>query len=610
MIDEAYAILKNTFGYDHFRGHQEEVIEALLQGEDALVLMPTGGGKSLCYQIPAMIRPGVGVVISPLIALMHDQVEAMAQVGVKAAFLNSTLSFDEVRDVEAEFLEGRLDLLYIAPERLVGERSLELLSRGAISLFAIDEAHCVSQWGHDFRSDYLSLSLLHERFPEIPRVALTATADERTRAEILERLELGNGRVFVGGFDRPNITYRIGLKEGGRSQVKRFLKEEHDGDAGIVYCLSRKKVDETAAWLQGEGVDALPYHAGLSGDVRQRNQERFLREDGVVIVATIAFGMGIDKPDVRFVAHLDLPSSMEAYYQETGRAGRDGLPATAWMTYGLQDVVLRRQMLESSEADEMHKRVERQKLEALLGLCETTDCRRRVLLSYFGEELLEPCGNCDSCMTPAETWDGTVAAQKALSCVFRTGARFGVSYLIDVLLGKENDRILQNGHDRVSTYGIGGELSAKEWRSVYRQLVARGLVQSDIEGYGTLQLTPAAKPVLRGEEVLQLRKDAIPKPKAKKKKARAARATGKGKTGPAEFSSEEDQTLYTALQRCRAALAAKQGVPPYMIFKNDTLAAMVEHRPQTRDAFLTLSGVGDNKATRYGETFMQIIREG
>ncbi|MEJ2405949.1 MAG: DNA helicase RecQ, partial [Candidatus Thiodiazotropha sp.] len=482
-LDQAREILRHTFGYDDFRPPQDRIISHLIDGGDALVLMPTGGGKSLCYQIPSMVRAGTGIVVSPLIALMQDQVAALRQFGVSAACLNSALPPQEANRVEQQLLAGQLDLLYVAPERLLTPRMLDLLDRSSIALFAIDEAHCVSQWGHDFRPEYIQLSQLHERFPAVPRIALTATADEPTRKEIIERLALHEAEHFIAGFDRPNIRYRIHENDGNaRTRLLRFIQDEHPGEAGIVYCLSRKKVDETAAWLREQGITALPYHAGMDNRSREQHQTRFLREEGVVIVATIAFGMGIDKPDVRFVAHLNLPKSVEAYYQETGRAGRDGLPADAWMVYGLQDVITLRQMQASSEAEESHKRIERHKLDAMLALCETTDCRRQALLGYFADPLEQPCGNCDTCLQPPETWDATVASQKALSCVHRTGQRFGVNYLVDVLLGKENERIQQFGHDRVSTYGIGDELNASEWRTLFRQLIARGLLSVDLEG--------------------------------------------------------------------------------------------------------------------------------
>lgn len=588
-------ILQNVFGYEAFRGNQHEIINELMEGRDALVLMPTGGGKSLCYQIPAIARPGVGIVISPLIALMQDQVDALTQVGIRASFLNSTLSASEVFQTEQALLNGELELLYIAPERLTQERTLELLRRAPIALFAIDEAHCVSQWGHDFRADYLQLSLLHEHFPQIPRIALTATADARTRAEIVERLALGQARQFISGFDRPNIQYRITQKQNPRQQLLQFLRQEHTGDSGIVYCLSRSKVEKTAEWLNTQGFTALPYHAGLPAEVRQRHQQRFLREDGVIVVATIAFGMGIDKPDVRFVAHLDLPKSLEAYYQETGRAGRDGQPSTAWMAYGLQDVIKLRQMLAGSPGDELHKRVERQKLDAMLGLCEITSCRRQAILHYFGEQAPEHCGNCDTCLHPVQTWDATVAAQKLLSCVYRTGQRFGANHLIDVLLGESTDKVRQFGHDQLSTFGIGQELNAGQWRSVIRQLAARGYLSVELDGFGALRLNEACRPLLRGEEPITLRQD------TQEPKRRASRT-------PITLDSESEP-LWEALRACRKKLAEEQGVPPYVIFHDSTLKEMLERRPQTDAELRQLSGVGQRKAERYGEAFLAVVRQ-
>ncbi|HED34961.1 MAG TPA: DNA helicase RecQ, partial [Gammaproteobacteria bacterium] len=481
MSEHALQILQSTFGYPEFRFHQQNIIEQVISGRDAVVLMPTGGGKSLCYQIPSMVRDGVGIVISPLIALMQDQVTALQQLGVNAAFVNSSLDQFESNEVEARLLNGEIDLLYVAPERLMTERFLNLLERAPIALFAVDEAHCVSQWGHDFRPEYIKLSVLHERFPTIPRIALTATADDTTREEIINRLSLNNAECFISGFDRPNICYRVAENQGtARDVLYRFIQNEHEGEAGIVYCLSRKKVEQIAEFLSGKGINALPYHAGLSQQIRKTNQQRFLAEDSIVIVATIAFGMGIDKPDVRFVAHLNLPKSIEAYYQETGRAGRDGLPSDAWMMYGLQDVIMLKQMMETSDADEAHKRVERHKLDSMLGFAELTTCRRQSLLKYFGDDLKQPCGNCDTCITPVETWDATVAAQKALSCVHRTGQLFGVTYLTDVLLGKENERIINNGHNQLSVFGIGDELNVKQWRNLFRQLIARNLLNVDV----------------------------------------------------------------------------------------------------------------------------------
>ncbi|WP_273203414.1 DNA helicase RecQ [Marinobacter subterrani] len=594
-------VLHEVFGYESFRPLQGDIIREVSEGRDALVLMPTGGGKSLCYQVPALVRPGTAIVISPLIALMQDQVAALKELGVKAAFLNSTMDFEQARATQYALMTGELDLLYCAPERLIQPRTIELLHSASISLFAIDEAHCVSQWGHDFRSDYLQLSMLAEAFPGIPRIALTATADERTRKEIAERLSLTTARHFVSGFDRPNIQYRIAPKTNANSQLLNFIKAEHEGDCGIVYCLSRNKVDATARALAQKGYTALPYHAGLSSEQRAHHQERFLREDGVIIVATIAFGMGIDKPDVRFVAHLDLPKSLEAYYQETGRAGRDGKPSTAWMVYGLQDVIKLRQMLEGSQGNDHFKRVERQKLDAMLGLCEVTSCRRQVLLRYFGDELDEPCGNCDTCLTPPETWDGTVAVQKALSCVFRTGQRFGVTYLIDVLRGSENERILQSGHHQVSTYGIGTELSANEWKSVFRQLVANGYLRADPDGYGALQLTEQCRPLLKGEQTIELRKDPVVK-------KQATRSSG-GRSGTPVKDQITDQAGWEALRACRKALADKQGVPPYVIFHDTTLFEMLERKPRTLEELGDVSGVGAAKLEKYGEIFLATLAE-
>ena len=600
MDHQSRHILHSVFGYEHFRGPQEEVIGTLMAGGDALVLMPTGGGKSLCYQIPAIARPGTGIVVSPLIALMQDQVAALKQAGVRAEFLNSTLDAAQVRDIEAQLLRGELDLLYVAPERLLLERTLDLLARTKLALFAIDEAHCVSQWGHDFRPEYMGLNVLHERFPDAPRIALTATADEPTRREIVARLKLEDARVFISSFDRPNIRYRISQNSANaREQLLRFIREEHAGDAGIVYCLSRKRVDEIAAWLAANGLMALPYHAGLAAEMRAANQSRFINEEGVIIVATIAFGMGIDKPNVRFVAHLNLPKSIEAYYQETGRAGRDGLPADAWMIYGLQDVITLRQMLESSESDDAHKRVERHKLDAMLGLSELTTCRRQALLAYFSETSPKPCGNCDNCLEPPETWDATVPAQKALSCVHRTGQRFGVNYLVDVLLGKDDDRIKRFGHDQLTTFGIGKELDNNEWRGVFRQLIARGLLAVDLEGHGGLRMTDLSRPVLRGEERLMLRRDAKPEKIKKTKAARAARSP---------FTQEADQRLWEALRARRLECARKQGVPPYIVFHDATLAEMVERRPRTLNDLAHISGVGERKLEAYGEDFIGVIR--
>ncbi len=590
-------ILKTVFGYDCFRGQQEAVIEQLLAGKDALVLMPTGGGKSLCYQIPALIRPGVGIVISPLIALMQDQVNALLQLGVKAAFLNSTLTSEESRQVEQKLVNNELDLLYIAPERLTSARTAALFEKIRIALFAIDEAHCVSQWGHDFRVDYLQLSLLHERFPAIPRIALTATADSKTQEEIIQRLGLEQARVFLSGFDRPNIRYRIVQKQNARQQLLDFIQAEHHGNAGIVYCLSRKKVDETADWLQSKGINALPYHAGMTNEKRYQHQHRFLMEESWVIVATIAFGMGIDKPNVRFVAHLDLPKSIEGYYQETGRAGRDGLPADAWMTYGLQDVITLRRMLADSGSDEARKRIEYHKLDAMLALCEQVHCRRQALLSYFDDHLDQPCGNCDTCLTPVETWDGTVAAQQALSCIYRTDQRFGVAYLIDVLLGKVTDRITNFAHDRQSTFGIGKALDEKQWHSVFRQLVARGLVAVDFDGFGALKLTDACRPILRGEQQLMLRKDVQPE--------KIKRATGSDR----QNLKYQNSLLWDALRAKRREFAEAQDVPAYIIFNDETLMAMIEARPKNLRDMSLLSGIGKRKLELYGNDFLAVLSE-
>ena len=590
----ALEILSRTFGYPSFRGAQEQIISHVADGGDALVLMPTGGGKSLCYQIPALLREGTGVVVSPLIALMQNQVDALRQLGLRAAFLNSSLDLDQQREVEQALLTGALDLLYVAPERLLTERFLSLLERTQIALFAIDEAHCVSQWGHDFRPEYVQLNRLHERWPAIPRIALTATADGPTRNEIITRLQLEQAGHFVSSFDRPNIRYRIVEKQSPRQQLLRFLREEHPQDAGIVYCLSRKRVEETADFLSAQGFPALPYHAGLSAQMRQAHQAEFLRGEDVIICATIAFGMGIDKPDVRFVAHLDLPKSIEAYYQETGRAGRDGLPADAWLTYGLSDVVSLRRFIENSEADERFKRVELHKLNALLGLCETTRCRRQVLLDYFGEAGSAACGNCDTCLTPVECYDGTVVAQKALSCIHRTGERFGAGYLTNVLLGKADERMRRFGHDQVSTFGIGAELSAEQWKSVYRQLVAAGLAQVDIEGHGGLQLNrQACTPLFRGQQRINLRRDPDRKRSQAERRAPAA--------APAD---PEANALWERLRSRRRALADEQGVPPFHVFPDSTLRELVAYRPRDQDELARISGIGMVKLERYGEAFL------
>ena len=591
----ALDILQQTFGYATFRAPQEEIMETVIAGKDALVLMPTGGGKSLCYQIPALARPGCGIVISPLIALMQDQVSAMRELGVRASYLNSTQDSHTAFEVERALLEGELDLLYIAPERLTQKRMLDLLARANIALFAIDEAHCVSQWGHDFRADYLQLSLLHEQFPNVPRIALTATADEQTRNEIVARLRLEEAAQFVVGFDRPNIRYRIGLKHNARQQLLQFLKAEHPDHAGIVYCLSRKKTEETASWLTTQGFTALPYHAGLSAELRAAHQARFLREDTVIMVATIAFGMGIDKPDVRFVAHLDLPKTIEAYYQETGRAGRDGEPADAWMIYGLQDVIKLRQMMQGSQGNEQHKRIEQHRLNAMLGLCEITSCRRQTLLQYFGETYPEPCGNCDSCLEPAQTWEATEACRMALSAVARTGERFGVNHLIDVLKGKETDKIWQFDHHHLPTFGVGDALDNNQWRSVFRQLVGRGLLSVDLEGYGALKLQEKCRPLLKGEVTISLRKDQ--KQKVAKRQTKTA------------LPDDINVSLWEALRDCRRELAEEQGVPPYVIFHDSTLVEMCSMVPKTLTDFAELSGVGERKLHKYGEQFLAAIRQ-
>jgi len=599
-IEQARRILRDIYGYPGFRGEQGPVIEAALAGRDALVLMPTGGGKSLCYQIPALVRDGAGLVVSPLIALMQDQVDALRLLGIRAAFLNSTLSPPEQQSLFAELEAGEVDLVYIAPERLVQPGTLDRLARCRVSVIAIDEAHCVSQWGHDFRQDYLGLNVLGERFPGVPRLALTATADARTRAEIVERLALDDARRFVSGFDRPNIRYSVQIKRDARRQLLQFLADRR-GQSGIVYCMSRKKVESTAEWLRGEGFDALPYHAGLQPDARERHQQRFLREDGVVIVATIAFGMGIDKPDVRFVAHMDLPKSMEAYYQETGRAGRDGEPAEAWMVYGLQDVVRLRQMLDESAAPEQQKRIERQKLDALLGWCEVTSCRRRALLEYFNDTLDGDCGNCDICLQPPVTWDATEAAQKLLSCVYRTGQRFGSAHVLDVLLGKNTDKIAQRRHDELSTFGIGADLSAQQWRSVLRQLLVQGYLYADPERFGALVLTDQSRPLLRGEITLYLRQDLRER---EEKTLRKKPRSGAGDVADA------DRDLWEALRDCRKRLADERGVPPYMVFHDATLMDMLAYRPASEDDLMAINGVGRAKLERYGRAFLEVINGG
>ncbi|MBK7332244.1 MAG: DNA helicase RecQ [Betaproteobacteria bacterium] len=592
----AKATLARVFGHDAFRGPQEAIVTHVSGGGDALVLMPTGGGKSLCYQIPALLRDGCAVVVSPLIALMADQVAALTQLGVRAAFLNSTLDAREAARIERAFAAGELDLLYVAPERLLTSRCLDLVDRASVALFAIDEAHCVSQWGHDFRPEYLGLSVLHERWPAVPRIALTATADPLTRQEIVERLALHDARVFVSSFDRPNIRYTIVDKADGRAQLLAFVRESHAGEAGIVYCLSRRKVDETAAWLVTKGIDAIPYHAGMETSERTANQMRFQRDDGVVVVATIAFGMGIDKPDVRFVAHLDLPKSIEGYYQETGRAGRDGLPADAWMAYGLADVVQQRRLIEQSEANDEFKRVSSAKLDALLGLAETAGCRRVRLLDYFGEASA-PCGNCDNCLAPPETWDATDAARKALSAIFRTGQRFGASHVIDVLRGKGGDKVGRWEHDRLSVFGIGADLDDATWRSVFRQLVAQGLVRVDHEAHGALKLAEASRAVLRGDATVSMRRTVARAPKAPKLRGEAASLD----TGA--------RTLFDALKAWRLEQAKVQGVPAYVILHDRTLAAIAQARPASLAELARIGGIGAAKLDRYGAAIVALAGE-
>ncbi|MGN6326678.1 DNA helicase RecQ [Pseudolysinimonas sp.] len=599
----ALETLHRVWGYDAFRGEQAAIVDRVVAGGDALVLMPTGGGKSLCYQIPSIVRPGTGIVVSPLIALMHDQVSALAAVGVRAAFLNSTQDADQRRGVEQALLAGDLDMLYLAPERLSLESTRSLLDRVAsgpgIALFAIDEAHCVSQWGHDFRPDYLQLSMLHERWPQVPRVALTATATAQTRQEIVTRLELQGARQFVASFDRPNLQYRIEAKNQPLAQLLQLIRTEHPGDAGIVYCLSRASVEKTAEALVAEGIEALPYHAGLDAATRSRNQSRFLREDGIVMVATIAFGMGIDKPDVRFVAHLDLPKSVEGYYQETGRAGRDGLPSTAWLAYGLQDVVQQRRMIDEGDGDAAHKRRQSQHLDAMLALCETVQCRRQQLLGYFGQESA-PCGNCDTCLAPPETIDGTVPAQKLLSTVVRLkrerNQRFGAGHLIDILLGKSTERVRQHGHDELRTYGIGTELSEQEWRGVVRQLLAQGLLGVGSDGYGTLVITDASAAVLSGERTVLLRRE-------------APRATRASKQRAGAELPEEARPLFERLREWRAGVAREAGVPAYIVFGDATLRGIALTRPGSLDELAAISGVGEKKLESYGEGVLAVVGE-
>ncbi|SFE65192.1 DNA helicase RecQ [Nitrosomonas sp. Nm166] len=597
-MSDALSILKEVFGYPAFRGQQAEVIAHVTNGGDCLVLMPTGGGKSLCYQIPALLREGVGIVVSPLIALMQNQVAALCEIGVDAAVLNSSLSSQEAAAVEQKLLAGGYDLLYVAPERLLTGRFLNLITRIPVALFAIDEAHCVSQWGHDFRPEYSQLSVLHERFPNVPRIALTATADMHTRKEIIERLGLAMAKVFISSFDRPNIRYQIVDKINSRSQLFSFIQAEHPGDAGIVYCLSRKKVEETTTWLTGQGMRAVAYHAGMSMQERHLNQEKFLREEGVIMVATIAFGMGIDKPDVRFVAHLDLPKSIEGYYQETGRAGRDGQAANAWMAYGLGDVIQQRRMIEESEAPIKFKQVATRKLEAMLSLCETTSCRRLRMLSYFGETTdIAACGNCDVCLNPPQIWDATVEVQKALSCVYRTGQNFGAGHLIDVLRGNLTERVKEWHHDRVSTFGIGKDLSEKTWRAVFRQIVALGLLTTDHEGYGAFHLTEASRVVLRGEQAVHLRLQ-----------TKSQRLAEKRQVDDLASLDSVERNLWEQLRTWRARIAKEHGVPAYVIFHDATLHELVRLCPQTEDELRQVTGIGVRKLDKYGNHLIEILR--
>jgi ATP-dependent DNA helicase RecQ len=604
VVPDALSVLHSVFGLPGFRGAQQEIVRHVTDGGNCLVLMPTGGGKSLCYQLPSLLREGCGIVISPLIALMRDQVAGLLEAGVKAAVLNSTLTFEEANAVEQRLLAGDLDLLYVAPERLLTSRCLALLGRAKIALFAIDEAHCVSQWGHDFRPEYIGLSVIAERFPNVPRIALTATADDLTRQEITDRLGLADAPRFVASFDRPNIRYEIVDKQNAQTQLKALIQERHSGDAGIVYCLSRAKVEDTAETLNKAGIAALPYHAGLNAGVRARNQDRFLNEDGIVIVATIAFGMGIDKPDVRFVAHLDLPKSIEAYYQETGRAGRDGKPSTAWMAYGLSDIVQQRRMIDESTGAEAFKRVSIGKLDALVSLAETTHCRRSRLLGYFGETLNPTkCGNCDNCLSPPTVRDGTVIAQKLLSCAYRTGQRFGAMHLIDVLIGRLTERVKQFGHDRLSVFGIGRELNEKQWRAVIRQLVAMGHLHADSEAFGALKLTDSARGVLKGETEVLLREETAGRNRPSRTKSRR----GDLADAPAGHSESANTNLLGALRAWRSELARKRGVPAYVVLHDATIDGIAAARPKTPDALRDIPGIGDKKLERYGHDLIALV---
>ncbi len=599
MKMSAIKILNNTFGYENFRPPQDEIIQQLINGHDCFVIMPTGGGKSLCFQIPALALEGVAIIVSPLIALMQDQVDALKQLGIKAAFVNSSLAYAEINTIEEQLINNQLDILYIAPERILQQHTLGLLTQIKICLFAIDEAHCVSQWGHDFRPDYVRLEQLPDLFPHVPRIALTATADQNTQQEIILRLKLEQAEKFICGFDRPNIRYHVHLKQNPKQQLLQFLNNEFPQDSGIIYCLSRKRVDETATWMQQQGFNALPYHAGMSAQQRQQNQQKFLQQENIIIVATVAFGMGIDKPDVRFVAHMDLPKSIESYYQETGRAGRDGENAVAWMVYGLQDIILLRQMASESTAPEEIKRIEYQRLEALLGFCEATTCRRNIILNYFGESHHEPCGNCDTCLTPVETWDATIVAQKALSCVYRSEQRFGVNHLIDILLGKNNDKISRFGHHNLSTFGIGDELNQAQWRSVYRQLIALGMLNADMNNYGSLKLTEKSRSILKGESEIFLRKDI--------KHQNNKILTHKKST--LSLLKDQDNELWEALRSCRSHIAKEHNIAPFMVFHDATLMEMIRYQPQTKEQFSQISGVGQHKLDSYSDAFLAVLNE-
>ena len=592
-------ILKTYFGFEHFYENQEEIIKNLISGQDAFVLMPTGGGKSLCYQIPAMIRGGVGIVISPLIALMQDQVDGLRQVGINAYYINSSMHYDEIQHMQKKLISNEMDLLYVAPERLFIPDFLRQLKKTKISLFAIDEAHCVSQWGHDFRPEYLQLNLLHETFPHVPRIALTATADTATCRDILLKLQLEDARQYVSSFDRPNIRYSVVIKKNAKSQLEQFIRQDHPGDSGIVYCLTRKKVEATADWLSQRGYNALPYHAGLDAPARTRHQRIFQEQEGVIIVATIAFGMGIDKPNVRFVAHLDMPKNIESYYQETGRAGRDGEKSSAWLAYDLSDIVTIQKILENSEGDQAFKRIQYQRLQAMIGYCETINCRRPVLLNYFGESYGKKCGNCDNCLEPVEKWDGTIAVQKAMSCIYRTGERFGVKYLTDVLLGKDNKRIKGFRHDRVSTFGIGKEMSHNDWKSIYRQIVAAGYAEIDITGYGGLSLTQKGRAFLKSKETIYLRKEVV-------KTGQASRRVQK--KASSELSElKYPQLLFEALRQLRLEISKKNNVPPYVVFHDRTLKEIASKKPVSLKEMAGLYGVGDTKLKKFGQLFVDFM---